>query len=316
MPSVQDTTRIADISEYLSGQDASVSELFSFGTPIKDIPMRIYMDNASLKFMYDNPVQLDASYGKYTISIEGNWTNGDKYSVFVNDPILGKVELIADWIFQTGDTLHTIAYNIYNIGNLAVTQQSLPYVITMPDSTTVEIDLPATYTLAVDTVMPEIVVQDTSALAKVTCLFDVINGKFVTPEMVASYNKGLTQVSNYVYQLCGYYGVEAFTIAQSSQGQIINHPAPNVLTPVFRWFYYEVGPGNPITDTTTTFTITLNNIVDNSIAVFNGMIMPNSSLGLPVASYSYVLTPNSVTFTFTQPFMNNEVVSIYMAYYI
>jgi hypothetical protein len=89
--SIQDTIRIADVSQYLSENDIDESGLYGGGMDIH-LPKKIYCVKKSLEWGESHS---DKTYknaiGYVTINTVGN--PGDKIEVFVNDPELGIISL-------------------------------------------------------------------------------------------------------------------------------------------------------------------------------------------------------------------------------
>ena len=107
---VQETIKIADVSQYLSENDIADSGLYGGGMDIH-LPKKIYCVKKSLEWGETNPNQtFENAKGYITINTVGS--PGDKIEVFVNDPELGILSLGYYVLTNTDLTTTIIASNL------------------------------------------------------------------------------------------------------------------------------------------------------------------------------------------------------------
>jgi hypothetical protein len=124
-----------------------------------------------------------------------------------------------------------------------------------------------------------------------------------------SFAKGLDSSANYLYSLCGKYGIAARNIVASNSGQVIYNPSTgqllNGLITVQNQFVIGT-VGSPIAIGGTTFTITDSRIVAGSFEIHaDGLELPETLT--TQTSYSVQYTSSTIVVTFNYPVPEGQV---------
>ena len=105
MLTIPEIINIAKISGYLAHNAVDANGVFVFGSLDKDLPKKIYMENSSLVWAYNQNYIAARATGAF--SIEGTNTLGGIIQVKVQDPVLGLITL-CNYTLVAGDTTNTI----------------------------------------------------------------------------------------------------------------------------------------------------------------------------------------------------------------
>jgi hypothetical protein len=131
----------------------------------------------------------------------------------------------------------------------------------------------------------------------------------VSEAQANTFNQGMTNVGNWVYELCGKYAVKAKGIVSSGSGNVIYNPSTGQLLNgcITVQNQFVVGTiGSPIPIGGTTFTITDSRIIAGSFEIHaDGLELPE---GLTYqTSYSVIYTSGSIAVTFNYPVPEGQV---------